>query len=293
MAVRSRLLRLIELRRVASGRFPPRACKNAAVLIARRRSSPGRAGSEAPGRPRAGPRDLRSGREHTPKPAPRRIPATAFPPSPVGRGVRFGAACMTQVRRSALVADLGASRARVCPQSGEMGLHRLMGVIMWPFSRRSRRKPDPTSLPPEYHTPPVTGSFRDAELKGPPRISGVRVEIASDQQINFDVSGANRNSFVKLLKWLPYGYGLNFFDQFRNNEPEQSEDVGMYVTIQRSKSTYAWKGGNHGWSTPWTRQTRKFLAEWLERNLKPAGARPRPLTEIQVKKEPRPPFDRW
>jgi hypothetical protein len=115
----------------------------------------------------------------------------------------------------------------------------------------------------------------------------------SDQGIDFDVSGASRDSFVNLLKWLPYGYGLHFFDQFENNNPGQEEDVGMYVAIQRSKTAYAWKGGNHGWSTDWTRQTREFLADWLERNLKPAGTKPRPLIEVQVKKEPRPPFERW
>ena len=135
--------------------------------------------------------------------------------------------------------------------------------------------------------------FRSAILPPLPHIRGLTLKRPQPDAVEILVGSATFEAFMELLLWLPFGFSLDFFDQYQNNRAGQESDPGAYVTVARRGSTYAYMTGNHGWSSRWTFQSRELLAAWLVLNLKPGGAQPDPLKQMKVRKLFHPPFDYW
>ena len=57
--------------------------------------------------------------------------------------------------------------------------------------------------------------------------------------------------FIALLRWLPRGLELGFYDQYYLS----MSDPGAYAEIQRNDSMYVYMLGNHGWSSDWAKQS--------------------------------------
>jgi len=65
------------------------------------------------------------------------------------------------------------------------------------------------------------------------------------------------------LKAFPMRHVLNFYDNFY----EQISDPGAFVSVQKLKdSSFAYRLGNHGWTSEWTAITENELVDYIYKN---------------------------
>jgi len=117
-----------------------------------------------------------------------------------------------------------------------------------------------------------------------PEFEGLSAGRTKPDVISVRLSSPSRASFLALLRWLPEGWDLEFYDQYY---PSMS-DPGAYVSVQRSGDLYVYWLGNHGWSADWQKQSPELLAAWMHLNTEPAGPFSTALKEVTVRKALRP-----
>lgn len=117
-------------------------------------------------------------------------------------------------------------------------------------------------------------------LPNPPKIDHLTVSGSADGYRFVFSKEVSRKDFITLLNWLPYGFDINFYDQYY---PSMS-DPGAYVTVQRRDDIFIYMLGNHGWSIEWMKQSQELLAAWLMLSIEKKGGLYEPLLAVSVRK---------
>ena len=121
-----------------------------------------------------------------------------------------------------------------------------------------------------------------------PKIPNLTARQADNTLVVEVEPGAVLADFVALLKWLPRGYGVHFYDQYY---PTIS-DPGAYVEVQRNEEFLLYMFANHGWSSGWSRQSPELLSAWMLLNMTKRRPFSTPLDVITVRQAVNDPWRR-